>query len=107
MAADDVGNIGYWNPGLMPVRSKRWDERLPFPGTGGAEWKGLLPPDDRPQVINPSQGWLANWNNPPSFGSTNGDGPGEGAHDRRLSTAASTSRASWRASTAAGRASRR
>lgn len=75
MAADDIGNIGYWSPGLMPVRSKRWDERLPFPGTGGAEWKGLLPPDDRPQVINPSQGWLANWNNPPSYGSTNGDGP--------------------------------
>jgi acyl-homoserine lactone acylase PvdQ len=75
MAADDRGDIGYWNPGLMPVRSKRWDERLPFPGTGRAEWKGLLPPDDRPQVINPSQGWLANWNNPPSFGSTNGDGP--------------------------------
>ena len=75
MAADDRGNIGYWNPGLLPVRSKRWDERLPFPGTGGAEWKGLLPPDDRPQVINPTQGWLANWNNPPSFGSTNGDGP--------------------------------
>jgi penicillin G amidase len=75
MAADDRGNIGFWNPGLLPLRSKRWDERLPFPGTGGAEWKGLLPPGDRPQVINPSQGFLANWNNPPSFGSTNGDGP--------------------------------
>ena len=75
MAADDRGNIGFWNPGLLPLRSKRWDERLPFPGTGGAEWKGLLPPDDRPQVINPSQGYLVNWNNPPSFGSTNGDGP--------------------------------
>jgi penicillin G amidase len=75
MAADDGGNIGFWNPGLLPVRSKRWDERLPFPGTGSAEWKGLLPPNRRPQVINPSQGWLANWNNPPSFGSTNGDGP--------------------------------
>ena len=35
MAADDRGNIGFWNPGLLPVRSKRWDERLPFPGTGG------------------------------------------------------------------------
>ena len=75
MAADDRGNIGFWNPGLLPVRSKRWDERLPFPGTGSAEWKGLLPPNERPQVINPSQGFLANWNNPPSFGSTNGDGP--------------------------------
>ncbi|HYH59448.1 MAG TPA: penicillin acylase family protein [Thermoleophilaceae bacterium] len=75
MAADDLGNIGFWNPGLLPLRSKRWDERLPFPGTGGAEWAGLLKPRQRPQVINPEQGWLANWNNPPSFGSTNGDGP--------------------------------
>ena len=75
MAADDAGNIGFWNPGLMPVRSTRWDERLPMPGTGSAEWKGLLSPRKRPQVINPSNGWLANWNNPPSFGSTNGDGP--------------------------------
>jgi penicillin amidase len=75
MAADDRGNIGFWNPGLLPLRSKRWDERLPFPGTGSAEWKGLLKPDQRPQVVNPKQGWLANWNNPPSFGSTNGDGP--------------------------------
>ena len=56
MAADDRGNIGYWNPGPLPVRSKRFDERLPFPGTGIAEWKGLLPPDKRPQVINPTQG---------------------------------------------------
>jgi hypothetical protein len=28
-----------------------------------------------PQAINPKRGWLANWNNPPSFGATNGDGP--------------------------------
>ena len=75
MAADDRGNIGYWNPGLLPLRSKRWDERLPFPGSGRAEWAGLLRPRQRPQVVNPEQGWLANWNNPPSFGSTNGDGP--------------------------------
>jgi penicillin amidase len=75
MAADDRGNIGYWNPGLLPLRSKRWDERLPFPGTGRAEWAGLLRPRQRPQVVNPERGWLANWNNPPSFGSTNGDGP--------------------------------
>lgn len=75
MAADDQGNIGFWNPGLLPLRSKRWDERLPFPGTGRAEWDGLLKPRQRPQVVNPKRGWLANWNNPPSFGSTNGDGP--------------------------------
>ena len=75
MAADDQGNIGYWNPGLMPLRPKRWDERLPFPGTGAAEWAGFLKLRQMPQAINPKRGWLANWNNPPSFGATNGDGP--------------------------------
>jgi acyl-homoserine lactone acylase PvdQ len=75
LAADDQGNIGFWSPGLMPLRPKRWDERLPFPGTGGAEWAGLLKLRQMPQSINPKRGWLANWNNPPSFGATNGDGP--------------------------------
>ncbi len=41
MAADDRGNIGYWHPGLMPIRPVRWDERLPYPGDGRAEWRGL------------------------------------------------------------------
>jgi penicillin amidase len=73
IATDDRGNIGYWHPGLHPLRAKRWDERLPFPGTGKAEWRGLLPRSRTPHVINPPDGWLANWNNIPSAGWTNGD----------------------------------
>lgn len=73
MAADDRGNIGYWHPGLLPLRSRRYDERLPLPGTGEAEWRGLLPPDRRPQVINPGQGYLTNWNNSPASGWTFAD----------------------------------
>ena len=73
IAADDRGNIGYWHPGLHPLRPKRWDERLPYPGDGRAEWRGLLPRERTPHVINPEQGWLANWNNLPSAGWTNGD----------------------------------
>jgi acyl-homoserine lactone acylase PvdQ len=75
IAADDHGNIGYWHPGLHPLRPKRWDERLPYPGDGRAEWTGLLPRSRTPHVINPKQGWLANWNNLPAAGWTNGDGP--------------------------------
>ncbi len=75
MAADSRGQIGYWHPGLHPLRPRRYDERLPYPGTGEAEWRGLL---DRakqtPRVINPKQGWLANWNNLPANGWTAGDG---------------------------------
>jgi penicillin amidase len=73
IAADDQGAIGYWHPGLHPLRPKRWDERLPYPGDGRAEWRGLLPRSRDPHVINPEQGWVANWNNLPSAGWTNGD----------------------------------
>ena len=73
MAVDSDGHIGYWHPGLHQLKPKTWDERLPFPGTGRAEWRGLLPKDQRPQVIDPAQGWLAQWNNVPSKGWTNGD----------------------------------
>ena len=74
IAADSGGNIGYWHPGLHPLKPRRWDERLPNPGDGRAEWRGLLPRRKTPHVINPKQGWLTNWNNPPSAGWTNGDG---------------------------------
>ena len=75
MVADDQGNIGWYHPGRLPIRPKRWDERLPLPGTGSAEWRGFLRPSQRPHVINPDQGWLANWNNMPSVGWTVGDAP--------------------------------
>jgi penicillin amidase len=72
-AADDHGNIGYWHPGLLPVRPTGWDERLPYPGTGQAEWRGFLSVAQRPHVINPRQGYLTNWNNVPSQGWTTGN----------------------------------
>jgi penicillin amidase len=75
MAADDRGNIGYWHPGLLPIRPKRWDERLPYPGTGQAEWRGFLPVAQRPHVIDPRRHWLTNWNTLPSQGWTTGNDP--------------------------------
>ncbi len=74
MAADSAGNIGYWHPGLFQQRPKGWDDRLPYPGTGEAEWPGLVDRTTTPRVINPKQGWLANWNNVPTQDWTNGDG---------------------------------
>jgi penicillin G amidase len=74
LAADDKGNIGFWHPGLYPLRSVRWDERLPLPGDGRAEWNGLLPRKDDPHVINPrGRDWLVNWNNVPAKGWSSGD----------------------------------
>ena len=74
MAIDSAGSIGYWHPGLMPLRPRGWDERLPYPGTGEAEWRGFLKCNQMPHVINPKQGWLANWNTLPASGWTAGDG---------------------------------
>jgi penicillin amidase len=74
IAVDDRGDIGYWHPGLHPLRPLGYDERLPYPGTGEAEWRGFLPRRKDPYVINPRQGFLFQWNNVPSIGWTNGDG---------------------------------
>ena len=71
--ADADGNIAYWHPGLYPERPRNFDERLPYPGTGEAEWDGLLDFEEMPHAINPAQGWLANWNSKPSVGWTSGD----------------------------------
>ncbi len=84
MVADDQGNIGWFHPGRLPNKPKRWDERLPFPGTGSAEWRGVLKVSQRPHVINPKQGWLANWNNAPSVGWTIGDAPDTDRNSGRL-----------------------
>lgn len=76
LAADDRGHIGYWHPGLHPLRDTRWDERLPLPGDGRAEWRGLLPRSRDPHVIDPpGRNWLVNWNNVPAHGWTSGDAP--------------------------------
>jgi penicillin amidase len=84
MVADDQGNIGWFHPGRLANKPKRWDERLPFPGTGNAEWTGILKVSQRPHVINPKQGWLANWNNAPSVGWTIGDAPDQDRNAGRL-----------------------
>src|SRR3954471_524481 len=74
LAADDQGHIGYWHPGLYPLRNVRWDERLPLPGDGSADWNGLLPRSKDPHVIDPpGQNWLVNWNNVPAKAWTYGD----------------------------------
>jgi penicillin amidase len=82
LAADDEGNIGYWHAGRPPIRARGYDPRLPAPGTGECDWLGLLPFSEMPQVINPSQGYLVNWNNKPAAGWDNGDFPtwGEAYH---------------------------
>ena len=73
LAIDDRGRIGYWHPGLHQLRPRRFDERLPYPGTGEAEWRGLRPRATDPHIVDPRRNYLANWNNLPARGWTTGD----------------------------------
>ena len=59
------GNIGYVHTGAYPDRQPGHDPRLPVPGTGKWDWKGLLSFDLNPKVYNPQSGYIANWNNSP------------------------------------------
>jgi len=61
--ADTNGNIGYWCSATIPIRSKG-DGILPVPGwTGEYEWKGYVPFDERPHLMNPEDGFIATANN--------------------------------------------
>jgi len=73
--ADVAGNIGFFNPGLVPVR-KSGDGLAPVDGASGAfDWTGTIPFDQLPQLFNPATGFAFNANNAdfprdhqPSFG---------------------------------------
>lgn len=71
--ADRRGDIGYVHTGKYPERRAGHDLRLPVPGTGEMDWKGLLPFSSNPQVHNPDTGYLVNWNNSPMKGYPNPD----------------------------------
>lgn len=61
--ADRKGTIAYRANGLIPIRAKG-DGLLPVPGwTGEYEWKGFIPYNELPSVVNPSQGFLVTANN--------------------------------------------
>lgn len=64
--ADRNGNIGYIYTGRYPKRKENRDPRLPISGNGTMEWSGILPFWKNPQVYNPKQGYIVNWNNKPA-----------------------------------------
>ena len=66
--SDREGNIGYAHTGYYPKRRPGHDARLPVPGTGEMDWLGVLPFSTNPQVYNPRQGYILNWNNSPMKG---------------------------------------
>lgn len=66
--ADADGRIAYWHPGLHPLRAASVDPRLPSLGDGSQDWQGMRDFDDLPHVVDPAQGWIANWNGKPAVG---------------------------------------
>ena len=61
--ADVDGNIGYHTGGRVPIRKTK-TATLPFPGwTDEYDWKGFVPFEEMPQVLNPPEGFIATANN--------------------------------------------
>ena len=70
------GHIAYFHPGLFPARSANTDMRFPARGTGTEDMGANLPFEALPHVIDPAQGYVANWNTKPAFGWLDGEGLG-------------------------------
>jgi len=70
--ADRRGNIAYWSAGSRPVFPVGFDDRLPADGTGSQEWgtypggAHYVPFSQSLLSVNPTQGYLVNWNTKPA-----------------------------------------
>ena len=76
----DDRDIAYYSSARLPRRASGTDMDLPRWGSSRYDWNGFEPFDAHPHVVNPEQGYIANWNNKlaPGFASSSqvwGDGP--------------------------------
>lgn len=61
--ADAAGNIGWRATGLVPVRRPGTDGSIPYDGSDARnDWRGFVPQDEMPRLVNPGQGFLATAN---------------------------------------------
>jgi penicillin amidase len=68
LAATQGGDIGFWHCGYFPEYPAGVDPRFPLKGTGEEDWRGFVPFDKLPHVVNPPSGIIFNWNNKPAPG---------------------------------------
>ncbi|MCX6134870.1 MAG: penicillin acylase family protein [Ignavibacteriales bacterium] len=62
--ADKFGNIAYQTLARLPLRAH--EAGIPFRGwTGDEEWKGVIPFDQMPRMLNPLAGFISTANNCP------------------------------------------
>jgi penicillin G amidase len=67
------GHVAVLRTGLQPIRQVGADPRLPRPGTGEHDWKGMVDPSDYLFSMDPAQGYFHVWNNKPTRESSYGD----------------------------------
>ncbi|MEQ9403429.1 MAG: penicillin acylase family protein [Cyclobacteriaceae bacterium] len=66
---DKEGNIGWQAVGIAPIR-RNFSGLVPVPGDGRYEWDGYLPIIQKPNVLNPSEGYFSTANQnvtPPDY----------------------------------------
>ncbi len=63
----------YFSSGLLPVRARNLDRRLPTLGTGQYDWQGFLTERQHPHDVAGPGGLLLNWNNQSAPGFMHGD----------------------------------
>jgi acyl-homoserine lactone acylase PvdQ len=73
VAADSKGHIGYWHPGRYFRRAPGIDQRFPLRGTGSQDERGFISFKHMPHVVDPHDGYVANWNTKPAHGWVDGD----------------------------------
>ncbi|NND06736.1 MAG: penicillin acylase family protein [Saprospiraceae bacterium] len=59
--ADKEGNIGWQAVGIAPIR-RNFSGLVPVPGDGRYEWDGFLPIVEKPNTLNPPEGYFATAN---------------------------------------------
>lgn len=76
IVADASGDIGWFPFNAVPERtwaSLSMPPWLPLPGDGSAEWGDRIPVDDLPQMVNPTNGFIATANTDPFGAGFDGD----------------------------------
>ncbi len=63
----------FYTSGAFPLRPKGVNPDLPVDGRGKYEWTGYQAKAKQPHVINPSSGYIINWNNKPAKNFPAGD----------------------------------
>jgi len=63
---DAQGEVAYYRTGRYPLRPANVDPNLPLWGDGRFDWQGYESWADTPHVVNPTTGFVVNWNNKPA-----------------------------------------